>query len=194
MKIYLDQEKQRAISRSYLLVDSNVISFMFSSPERFDCFQNLFKSQYFLIDPLASFEFVRDAFLPDIYTKKKEFINNDDFFLPANSHPDLLNKIRENALLLSRIYAHHLNRDGVKRFPPLVDLYLAGRLMLQTNVYFVTSDFEDFPLFLFNRINLITFEDNKDERTVVQILEFNKEKFSTCLGELENISKKVKQI
>ncbi len=193
MKIYLDREKQAAITGSYLLLDSNVISYIFSSPEKFDCFQGLFKSQYFLVDPFASFEFIRDAFLPDIYKKKLEFIKNEEFFLPVPSHSDILVKIRDNAIMLSRIYAHHFQKQNRNDFPPLVDLFLAGRLMLQTKTYLVTCDFKDFPLFVFDRMNLITIEDEIDNRVEIQILQFSETKYEKCIEELEKIEEKIKE-
>ena len=97
-----------------------------------------------------------------------------------------------------RLYYQEVDATISKRkvggdFPPLVDLFLAGRLMLQTNVYFITSDFRDFPLFIFDRINLITFEDEKDNRTEMQIIEFSKTKYQNRSEELDKIEKRVNE-
>ena len=188
MIVYLDQQKHRKISRSYLLLDSNIVSYIFTSPEHFEEFQNLFPSQYFLIHPYIAFEFVRDAFIPEIYKRKIEFVDNSDYFIPLLDHPSAHKKDVENALVLSRIYAHKLKSEGRSNFPPLVDLLIAGRLMLYDNCYLITSDFRDFPIFIFNRVNLITFEDPKDNRFQFQILEFSKEKYKKCMEDLRKIA------
>jgi len=74
--------------------------------------------------------------------------------LVANLNQELFLKIKENALILSRIYAHHKIYSA-----SVIDLLLAGRAMYHRyRPLILTGNKKDFPSCVFNIETVFTWE------------------------------------
>ncbi|MDO8515174.1 MAG: hypothetical protein Q7S14_01615 [bacterium] len=130
-----------------------------------DEFKKITSQGSILVDPLVSFE-------P---------------FGRVINHQEIFSKIQENALLLSKIYAHQ-NNSCTSSF---VDLFLAGRLMLNwSNSLLVTGNKKDFPSVIFDTFGVINVEQKGDgSMRAYTLLSFNPEKFTKCFNLLKNLDK-----
>lgn len=177
------------IKGKYVFLDNDYLGFLFNDPEILNESVEYFNSCqcHLTIDPLTKLEFLRGVFAPEQSNLKEKFIDGGLFVLAVN-HPEVFNKIQENFLILSKIYA----QNGIPKVGT-IDLLLASRMALQSNnSVFATSNKKDFPSFLFDILNIFNFEQTDGTMRSICILSFNKNKFVSCYEKLQKLEKKSK--
>lgn len=182
-EIFFDPEKQKqAPTNSWIFIDTNVLSFFLQDQDVLEKFLGIFLEDFFVVDPTVEFEFLRTAYLPAIEEEKRKFLQLPGFtVLPDNNHTH--QEVRKNALLLGKI----LSFKGIKK-TPLGDLFILGRFMMYQKALLLTNDWQDFSIPFLDRKNVYTFETPAGVRHL-QLLEFNSKKYSSCLGEIDNLKK-----
>lgn len=170
-----------------IVLDTNILSFLFKNKGNYELFVNIFRDFDFLIDPIIKIEFLRGAYADKIYEDKKAFLEYESFFQMAE-HQEIFLKVKENTLFISRIHAHRGNKAV-----PLGDLLITARLMLyEQNCLFLTQDKADFQTTLFDRCAVISIENMKKHNQSIlehwSLLKFNKEKYDRCI---KNLPKKL---
>lgn len=177
------------IKGRYVFLDNDYLSFLFNDPEILNESVEYFNSCqcYLMIDPLTRLEFLRGVFIPEQSNLKEKFISEGLFSLAINHH-EVFNKIQENFLIFSKIYA----QNGIPKVGT-IDLLLAARVALQSNnSVFATSNKKYFPSFLFDILNVLNFEQADGTVRSVCILCFSKKKFDYCYEKLLKLEKKNK--
>lgn len=183
MRILTDKENlQSQCDRSYIFIDNDFLGQLFEHEEVLKDFVGLLPNSILIIDPYVELEFRRDVYLPKQRSLKKEFINSS-LFEPVMDHQEIYKKVQENALLLSQIYAHQ-KENGAS----LVDLILAGRLMLTPYASFIiTGNRKDFPNCIFDNISILNLENQNGTVQPFYVIQFNSGKFTQCYKALEKI-------
>jgi len=172
----------------YVFTDNDFLNFLFEDEKNLEDSLNFFPKSYLTIDPLIQFEFLRDVFLPLQRDLKSQFVSTKEVFYPAISHHEIFDKIKENALLLSKIYAHQSNRNAKNSSWSTIDLLLAGRAMYYwKRSAIITGNKKDFPSVVFDTIGVLSYETNENQIRTFSIIIFNKEKLESCLKSLEKI-------
>lgn len=95
----------KQLSGKYLFLDNDFLGAIFADEELLKSSLTLING-YRVIDGFTRLEFLRDVWLPEIREKKEQFLGSDIFF-PVAEHQELFKQTRENALELSRLYAHN---------------------------------------------------------------------------------------
>jgi len=189
MKILASSNTSSVIENKHLFFDNDFLSELFHDEEVLKEVLNIFRSNPLVVDPLIKFEFLRSVFLPAQTNLKKAFIEKD-IFVPANLHPEIFVKLQDNALLLSKIYAHQDSGRGTIKYS-FVDLFLAARLMFQYKLaLLVTGNKKDFPSYLFEVEGVINIEQSDGIMKPYSVLSFNNAKFKKCNEELISLQKK----
>lgn len=172
-----------------IFIDNDLLGDFFHFPTFFDEFKNHLHVEFFIIDPIVEFEFLRDVFLPGQRKLKEEFISQD-CFLPAPFRHEHFSQIHENALVFSKIYAHQKEKNHERNSASLTDLFLAGRIMLnyQTS-YLATGNKKDFPSCIFDIQKIIICEDGLDKVKNYYLLSFSNDKFQKSYQDLEKMTK-----
>ena len=147
------------LENKYVLLDTDFLGTIYKDKELLTGFLTLTRKSNLMLDPMVVFEFLRDVFLPTEAFAKENFVN-DELFSPTNNYTTVFTKIQNNALLLSKIYAHNGRSKGVST----TDLYLAARLMtLPSNSVLITGNKKDYPLCVFSLLSVINVENRSDE-------------------------------
>jgi hypothetical protein len=183
MKVYFSHSISESIKHKYLYLDNDFLSELFKDEIVLTETLHILDGSVFLIDPLTALEFLRDIYMPQQYNKKKKFISNE-IFSPATNHQEIYKNLQENALLLSRIYAHqnHKNRSGV------VDLFLAARLMYYQSPLLITGNKKDFPSCVFDTIGVLNIEQSGDGvMKPFCLIQFNRTNFEACYSALQKL-------
>ncbi|MFH1827025.1 MAG: hypothetical protein ABH812_01155 [bacterium] len=189
MKILTSSKIASATENKYIFFDNDFLSELFHDEEVFKEVLNIFPNNPLVVDPLTKFEFLRSVFLPSQTNLKKAFIEKD-IFAPATLYQEIFKKLQDNALLLSKIYAHQDRNRGTAKYS-FVDLFLAARLMFQYNIaLLVTGNKKDFPSYLFEVIGVINIEQADGIMKPYTVLRFNNDKFKKCNDELTSLQKK----
>lgn len=176
----------------YIFIDTDFLSFLFEDENNLEESLRFFPKVYLSIDSLIQFEFLREVFLPSTRDLKVKFISTKEVFYPAISHHEIFDKVKENALLLSKIYAHQLNRSNRNSSWSTIDLLLAGRAMYYwKSSAIITGNKKDFPSVVFDTIGVISYETNDNQIKTFSILIFNKEKFEQCSKSLLKVESKI---
>ena len=184
MTFFVSANFQQNLLGKRIYLDNDFLGTLYYDEELLtEIFHYTFEQSTLMIDPLTRFEFLRSIFI-DV-TNRENFILQEIFVIALN-HPEIFSKIQDNALILSKIYAHKNN--GVKA--SLVDLFLAGRIMLEPplSTKIITANKKDFPSCIFDIDGTIS-KVNKDESVQTYcLLSFNQEKFDKAQKELKKIS------
>lgn len=180
---YFDRDFIQSIGGKYLVLDTNVLTSLVSSPEYFSTFLKIFESNPFLLDPIVQLEFLRTTYLKDVYTDKLKFLRLEKFNLMPN-HQEIHTKILLNAKYIGQIQS----KNGHLK-TPLGDILIMARLMdCSENHLFMTIDRGDFTTLLFDRLGIVSIERfaNKKEGVLehISILSFNKKKYEECFDDL----------
>lgn len=183
MRVFYSTNLQSIIKNKCIYFDGDFLNELFNNKEDILVkVTNLFSVANILIDIYIEFEFLRDVFLPKQRILKEDFLSKD-IFLSTNNHPEVLVKIRENALLLSKIYAHNEKAKGVS----FVDLHLAARVMFQhTNSILLTGNKRHFSK-VFNTVDLINIEQEDETFKPYYLLDFDLKRFNECNTNLANV-------
>jgi len=173
--------KTEDLKDTYIFLDNDFLGSIFSDVELLHGSLELVGEQL-VISTFTRIEFLRDVYLPEIRKKKESFLESK-VFLPMADHQIVFEKTRENALLLSRLYAHN-KKVGAS----LVDLLLAGTLMMYEKAVLVTGNKKDFPSFLFDTVGVMNFEQVDGGMRAISVVKFNPDKFRACESAYEKLS------
>jgi hypothetical protein len=172
--------------KQLILADSDFLGIIFEDKEILDEVVNLLGGKQISLYPLTEFEFLRDVFVSKQRTIKEEFISKDLFaHLPEDAHVKIFYKLLENALILSKIFAHQSQKAKQRNTSSFVDLMLAGLLMyLREKVVLVTGNKKDFPSCIFDLISVLNKEEQDGSIRSICVIVFNESGFNRCLAEL----------
>jgi len=186
MKILFSDNFPNIIENKYIFLDNDFLSQLFYDEQIFtEAFQILRKC-ILLIDSFTAFEFLRDIYLPEQYSNKQQFISSE-LFSHASDHQEIYKHLQENALILSRIYAHH----NQKSKSSLVDLFLAARLMYTKNSLLITGNKKDFPQCIFDTVGVLNLEQSGDSSMrAFSLITFNQSNFDKSVESLNKLDKK----
>jgi len=186
MQFFLTDHLTENIRGKQILLDNDFLGLLFKRSDFFQEMIAILSKNALIIDPLTEFEFLRDIYIPEERILREQFINFN-IFMPAVKHQELFNKIQENALLLSKLYAHHSVKSA-----STVDLLLAGRVMYhQTSTLLLTGNKKDFPNCVFDTLGIISVEiDTINTIKNYAVIEFSRDKFDKSYTDylhMENI-------
>ncbi len=152
---------KKILENKFILLDSNVLIYAYDRPDLlapvFD-FISLSKCApvYF---PLIEFEFKRGDINDDLRKKKQELIDN----LKMANMPLKSDDIFKNANAIANAYA-------VKKHDKasIVDCFIAAYIQkYKENLFLLTSNYRDFPEFLFDRLLVYPLDTGKDIHPLV---------------------------
>lgn len=186
MHLLSNKDLNGILTNQYVLLDGDFLGKLYEDEEFLGEFVSLLSKSSLMLDPMVAFEFLRDVFDPE-YRKQKEKFLDDEIFNKTNNHQNVFLKIQENALLLSKIYAHKNKSKGVSTS----DLYLASRIFqLPSNSVLITGNKKHFPSCVFSVVGVINVEDQKDESirsfSILKLDKNNLEKSYSDLLKMEN--------
>ena len=178
---FLINGKQIRLLDGYFYCDGDFLGLLLNDENFLLEVKELFSGKTFLIDSLTRLEFLRDVYLPKQRKIKEEFL--DSIFDEAIDHQEIYRQIKDNALILSRLYAHK-GRNGAST----VDLMLAARIMLGGYPSFlITGNRKHFPSIIFDTMSVINYEQRDGEMRIFSVLKFSKDKFQKALDDLKQI-------
>ena len=186
MSLFQSNNLVNSIKGKDIFLDNDFLNELFKSEEFFASLINIIASSYPIIEPLISFEFLQTVYVPKEINPRVKFLNSELFY-PAINHIDIFLKMQENALILSKVYAH----SKQFRNPSAVDLLLAGRIMFsrQKDPYLITGNKKDYPSCVFDTVDMFAWEDTKDGSVKNYfVLRFNKGKFDRCFAQLSKLT------
>ncbi|MFA6007577.1 MAG: hypothetical protein WC784_02940 [Candidatus Shapirobacteria bacterium] len=185
MELILASNTAEVVSNKYLLVDSDFLGELYGNYSFLEKLQSIAINSNLMLDNMVAFEFLRDVFDPKIAESKAKFLDQE-IFNRTNNHPENFEKIQENALLLSKIYAHNGKSKGVST----TDLYLAARIMtLPINSLLITGNKKDYPSCIFSLKTIISFENKEGTLVNYSFLEFDRNHFDKTYTNLKKIKK-----
>ncbi|MEN8253140.1 MAG: hypothetical protein ABFQ62_02050 [Patescibacteria group bacterium] len=161
---FVSKDFDKQIKSKYIFLDNDFISELFQNEGVFVETLKIFRlnNSTLVISPFTFFEFLRDIFFPKERKVREDFIGNDKVFSPVINTHQVFVKVKENALLLSKIYSHKRSQK-VGKSPSLVDLFLAARVMFYKNNHLlITGNKKDFPSFIFDVIGVINIQRNEN--------------------------------
>ncbi len=183
MQIYYDKSRQEKLGKNTVFLDNNILANLFSDEKLLsEVTLKLFPESDFLVDPVIKFEFLRDTYFPEQIQARENFIDHEPF-INLSSHQEIHHQLQEKALELSRLL-----RSKGKQSTPQNDLFLMARMQLHPHLILLTGDFSDFGDTLFDRLNVITIE---QERALShwQVIKFSEEKYQKCLIDFSRLAK-----
>lgn len=183
MKVYYNPQAIGEIKGTYLVFDTNILGSYSSDVDFFKTFNDIFKDNIILIDPIVKLEFLRGAFREQTYKEKSKFLEYEKFSIMID-HQEIYRKAYENAFNIARIYSHN-GKSNI----PLGDILIISRLAsYKENCLFITLDKNDFSTLLFDRIAILTFERKVKTEILehIQLLRFNQSKYNKHLSSLPN--------
>lgn len=184
MKLIAGSEIEKVLENKYILLDSDFLGKLYEDVEFLGKFLEISSKSHLWLDQMVSFEFLRDVFDPKYEIAKSKFLNGESFNQTTN-HQSIFKEIQENALLLSKIYAHKGKSKGVST----TDLYLAARILLfPESSLLITGNRKDYPSCVFDLISIIGVENKKDESIACySVLQFNYKNFNKCCSDLSKV-------
>ena len=175
--VAIPQINPELLHGKYVLLDNDYLAMIFGDEELLSASLQLMGEGTFLaVDSITRIEFLREVWLPEIRGKKEKFLE-DAIFSVLTTHDEHFDVIKENALELSRIYAHQKVKSGIS----FVDLLLAGILMFYSNGVLVTGNKKDFPNCIFDIIGVLNFEQKDGCVRSIAFVELNRGKYAECL-------------
>lgn len=133
-----------------------------------------------VIEEATLFEFRRGSRKPSHLADKNKFLDlllggeDNKMVLPSSTSKEILENAQELAILYS-----HKNPNFSKQIS-FVDCLVAAQLMKYgSNLFLATLDNDDYPLFIFDRVQLITIDAEKEIMNI-GIYSFNKSKYLQC--------------
>ena len=187
MRIFTNQALSASLN-GYVYLDNDFLGhlytlFLNSESDFFSLLSENFSNSLMMIDSLTKFEFLRDVFLKEEKELKETFVGNTKVFTPAIDSPITIKKVRDNALIISLIYANK-NIKGVD----IVDLHLVGRLLLNVdNSIIITGNKKHFPIFLFDTLDLINFEQDNGVTQTFYLLKVSTDKLDMRIIDLADV-------
>ncbi len=184
MEIFLSDKILSVLANKQVFIDNDYLSLMFQNEEVFKKSLEIFSKSTLFIDPYTEFEFLRDIYVPADRIMREQFLSYG-VFVPALKHQEIYSKIQENALLLSKLYAH----QNSKTHPSSIDLLLAGRLMYhKSNICLISGNKKDFPSCIFRTSGVISLEkDLLSGMRAFSIIEFDEAKFNSTFAAYDEL-------
>ncbi len=182
MSVFFDPSLSSKITDN-IVPDTGVLSLMALDPIFFSEFRDLSKNACILIDPTVKLEFLRGEYQEHLLEDKLKFLEYKQFYNMID-HYQIHKNVFNNALTISRIYAHN-KKTNLK----LGDNLIISRLALYSEpVLLATLDKHDYGSMLFDRIGAVVIErttrEMDDILSIMQLLRFNADKFHTCISRL----------
>lgn len=184
MVLHIGCDASDSVEKRHVLLDNDFLGCLFADKELFTQAVRLLSRSILTIEPFVAFEFLRDIYLPEQRNLREKFLGNRDLFFQAPDHTDVYSKLRNNALILSKIYAHQTGKHRAK--PSVVDLILSARLMNFPDHYaLITGNTKDFPEVIFDIKSVLTIRKPGDgELKTFGIMQFNIKKYDSCYKNL----------
>lgn len=176
-----------SLKGKYIYLDNDFLSFLSEDFEALEQFVELTIQAHLFIDPLTRFEFLQTVYYPERRREKERFIDNDKIFYHAINHHSNFDKIREDALKLSFVYAHNHSKGA-----SFIDLCLASRVIQQEHALIVTGNRKDFPGVIFDTIGLLSYELKNANPRNFTIVKFNSKKYEDAISRLAKVKDKTK--
>lgn len=186
MKVVGSSSAFSVLKGSEYLLDNNFLSLILRNVDVFEKFYPYMRESYPLLDPLVVIEFLKDLYLESDVELRQKFLS-DPVFLRTTNNKELMDKLYENILVLSKIYAHNKQAKDAS----IVDLMLAARLMQRASMMLITKNKKDFPICIFDIVDVVTCENEKNgDIEACYILQLNRKKFISCENLLSKAKKK----
>jgi hypothetical protein len=182
--ILSDGLTQETLAGRNIYLDNDFLSVLLEDAPALKSLVELSQLGYLVIDPNTRFEFLRNVFLPQRRKLLEEFIDDDDIFARGVDHQTIFSQLRENAIILSYLYAQNGCTSA-----SMVDLMLAA-LMLKQNPrsWIITGNRRDFPGFIFDIVGVLNYEPkNSNQIRAYSILSFSKEKYEKARENFERL-------
>lgn len=168
----------------HILLDTNILIALLrhQSSLLFDDFLRSLESLNLksVVEEATLFEFRRGSRRQSDLDTKNAFLDflqggeNNRMILPSSTSKEIL----ENAQKLALLYSH--KHAPLSKQISFVDCLVAAQLMKYgKNICLATTDNNDYPLFIFDRDVVLTF-DSGDEIINIGIYTFNQKKFDQC--------------
>ncbi len=199
MSLISDSDLTELFKQKDIYLDNDFLCRLSKDPELFLDFSKFITNDNSLkIDLLTEFEFKRDIYNTKQLKLIEYFLSKKLFHFPKDSS-EILEKIKINAIILSKIYKIKNNQnfqtDNKKQLkrqkgPSIADFFLGGRLMIDyENKLLITGNKKDFPHYIFNINHILNTEDPLNGKIYhFFILSFNREKFDICFNKLNKIN------
>ncbi len=173
------EELVQKLASKWILLDTNILISLSHHSEAFIPLLDIFKDagcELCSID-FIEFEYLRDAFLPSVYTERKnKLLTTQKIPLP----PDFIS----SAIEISQVYAHaNIKTNQIS----VVDCMIAViARKYHDNLFLLSNDQYDFPPIVFDRLHIFPI-DGGSEILTPAIYHFNTKKFDKRLEQLKKI-------
>ncbi|TSC85407.1 MAG: hypothetical protein G01um101416_875 [Microgenomates group bacterium Gr01-1014_16] len=187
MRLLLDTNAADQFHKDKVVfADNDFLGMIFEDQEVFGQIVTKLNGKQIGLYQFTEFEFLRDVFAPEQRKLKEEFLSKSLFVrIDEEVHLKVFSKIMENALLLSKIFAHQNQKKHQKNLSSFVDLVLAGFLMyINQNAVLITGNKKDFPSCVFDVVSVLNKEEQDGSIRAICVISFNEEHFRECLKEL----------
>lgn len=156
--------------------------FLISSSRNISSYQPIFKlfgesSVKILLTEEVRYEYLRDAYLPEVYETRKKTIE-DFYILPKTK------SLYKDAIELSRIYTSR--KIPTKKISTIDNLIAAYAKYYQDDLFIFTLNHKDFPTFIFDRVHTFTLDDKPDIITPA-LYKFNPRNYSSLTTKIKPI-------
>ncbi len=189
MQVLFDGNASKIIqSEKVALIDNDFPGLLYYDEDILKGTVGLFSEKRIYLHPFTEFEFLRDVFTSEVRALKEKFVAQPIFgHISQESHMKVFPKLLENALLLSKIFAHQAKK-GNKNTSSFVDLILAGLLMfLKDKAILIMGNKKDFPSCVFDTLSVLNAEQEDGSMRAICIMEFNRNKFDACQKQLSKV-------
>lgn len=192
MKLFFSDKTSEIIKESSILIDNDFLSLIYHDEKLLKEFLNLLSRKQVYLYPLTEFEFLRDVYDPKQRILKEKFIAQQIFgHIKPDTHMKVFSKLLENALILSKIFAHQTIK-GTKNSSSFIDLLLAAFLMFlkKRKIILITGNKKDFPSCVFDTVSVLNSEQEDGNMRSICIIEFNQNNFDSCYSQLKKMEEK----
>lgn len=184
MNLRINQSETEVLTNKYIFLDTNYLGLMYEDPDVLEDTIKYFPG-YLTVDPFIKFEFLRDIYFPEHRIQLEKFITSN-IFKEVEDHQEVFTALKNNALLLSRLYGY--KNGNKKSSPEIVDMILAAQLMrLNKNAVLVTANKKDFPSYIFDVHMVFNYEKGDGSMLAVSVINFNADKFNKVRIEYEEM-------
>lgn len=192
--VIVSENLKEKIKDRYIIADTDFLDRLSKEEDLLSQIKELATNSPLVVHQYVRFEFIRDSHLPETIKNREAFLNSPFFLpLPSRTKPlqteyyNLVEKMQNNALTISRIFAH----KGVCK-PSFVDLMLSGTCFLLTEKALIaTGNRKDYPALIFDTLGTINYDNkNLTHSYTFWLLSPSVEKFNKCYEDLSKICKK----
>ena len=196
MNLFFSKDASIAFKTKIVVLDGDALGLLSREHHIISSITSFMAGAEFILYPFVEFEFLRDFFEPKQRILKEQFIARPLFgHLEERVHLEILPKLTEDALLLSKIYKHkhQAHKIDPQNASSLVDLLLAAFLMYgKEDFVLFTGNKKDFPTCIFDTLGVLSYEEDNGVMSSFYIIAFNEKKFDSCYRDLQSIEAKYK--